>query len=177
VKLLRTIRLDPSDTFVFPMAAEPGDWAISGAFVFAGDDPAALQGKRRAAFRSGFLGVPSFGWSTLAQVVEVDDAGKESAITATAQCLVERCGAPDLATARAAAMEEIAFAASLCDHPRDTLIAVHRREEDGDIRESFRSLHPREKPDRWRVFRFLEAEDEAPEESVDLTSLSRGAQR
>ena len=34
VKLLRTIRLDPSDTFVFEKAAEPGEWAVSGAFVF-----------------------------------------------------------------------------------------------------------------------------------------------
>jgi len=34
VKLIRTIRLDPSDTFVFARAAEPGEWAVSGAFVF-----------------------------------------------------------------------------------------------------------------------------------------------
>jgi len=42
VKLLRTIRLDPSDTFVFDKAAEPGEWAVSGAFMFAQADPAAL---------------------------------------------------------------------------------------------------------------------------------------
>src|SRR5262245_3275662 len=36
VKLLRTIRLDPSDTFVFDKAAEPGEWAVSGGFAFAG---------------------------------------------------------------------------------------------------------------------------------------------
>ncbi len=34
VNLLRTIRLDASDTFVFDGAAEPGEWAVSGAFVF-----------------------------------------------------------------------------------------------------------------------------------------------
>ncbi|MES1154798.1 MAG: DUF6505 family protein, partial [Pseudorhodoplanes sp.] len=45
MKLLRTIRLDPSDTFVFERAAEPGEWAVSGAFVFSDIDPAALQGK------------------------------------------------------------------------------------------------------------------------------------
>ena len=33
MKLLRTIRLDPSDTFVFERAAEPGEWAVSGAFM------------------------------------------------------------------------------------------------------------------------------------------------
>ena len=57
MKLLRTIRLDPSDTFVFEHAAEPGEWAVSGAFMFWDGDPAAMEGKERAAFRSGFLGV------------------------------------------------------------------------------------------------------------------------
>ena len=73
VKLLRTIRLDPSDTFVFERAAEPGEWAVSGAFMFADADPDALDGKPRAAFRGGFLGVASFGWSTLVQIVEASD--------------------------------------------------------------------------------------------------------
>ena len=51
MKLLRTIRLDPSDTFVFEHAAEPGEWAVSGAFVFWENDPARLEGKTRSAFR------------------------------------------------------------------------------------------------------------------------------
>ena len=33
MKLLRTIRLDPSDTFIFDPPAEPGEWAVSGAFA------------------------------------------------------------------------------------------------------------------------------------------------
>src|SRR5262249_1403947 len=63
LKLPRPIALDPSDSFVFDGAAEPGDWAVSGAFRFYARDPAALAGKDRAAFRSGFLGVQSWGWS------------------------------------------------------------------------------------------------------------------
>jgi hypothetical protein len=53
LKLPRTIRLDPSDTFVFEHAAEPGEWAVSGAFVFWNQDPATLAQKaaRGAAFR------------------------------------------------------------------------------------------------------------------------------
>ena len=39
MKLLRTIRLDPSDTFIFERVAEPGEWAVSGSFVFSDDDP------------------------------------------------------------------------------------------------------------------------------------------
>src|SRR5450631_1050598 len=69
LKFPRTIRLDPSDTFVFERAAEPGEWAVSGAFVFWNTDAAALEGKARSAFRGGFLGVASLGWSTLVQIV------------------------------------------------------------------------------------------------------------
>ena len=52
--LPRTIRLDPSDTFVFARAAEAGEWAVTGSFLFVDADVAALTGKARAAFRAGF---------------------------------------------------------------------------------------------------------------------------
>jgi hypothetical protein len=175
VKLLRTIRLDASDTFIFAAVAEPGEWAISGAFVFADVEPATLVGKDLAAFRSGFLGLPSLGWSTLVQIVEADAQDRLAAIEVTAQCLLARFGAPDLAAARQAATEEIDFAASLCDHPADTLIAVHRSDEGGTIRESFRSLRPRPGGTRWRAFSFAdEAVADAPSEAVDLAKLARG---
>ena len=51
MKLLRTIRLDPSDTFVFEQAAEPGEWAVPGSFVFWNQDPSSFEGKKRSAFR------------------------------------------------------------------------------------------------------------------------------
>ncbi|MGY4408687.1 hypothetical protein ACVWW4_000423 [Bradyrhizobium sp. LB7.1] len=47
IKLLRTIALDPSDTFVFDVPATPGEWAVSGAFRFCDQDPAKLSGKAR----------------------------------------------------------------------------------------------------------------------------------
>jgi hypothetical protein len=175
MKLLRTIRLDPSDTFVFEQAAEPGDWAVSGAFVFCEVDPAGLEGKARSAFRGGFLGVQSVGWSTLVQIVEAKEEDREAVVEALAQRLVESFGAPDLATARAAAEEEVAFAASLCNHPQDTLIAVHRTSEDGAVREAFRTVRPRGGPKPLRAFSFLEVEgegDEAPSERVDLVALA-----
>ena len=181
MKLLRTIRLDPSDTFIFPAAASPGEWAISGAFVFADADLAALAGKELAAFRGGFLGLPSLGWSTLAQVVEAKAEDRGAAIDLTARCLLDRFGAPDLAAARKAAEEEIEFAASLCDHPPDTLIAVHRTDENGSIREAFRSLHIRAGAGKMRAFSFLDADGEAaegePDEAVDLAGLARGERR
>ena len=176
MKLLRTIRLDPSDTFVFERAAEPGEWAVSGAFMFADADPEALDGKPRAAFRSGFLGVPSLGWSTLVQIVDASDEDRAVLVDALARQLHERLGAPDLAAARAAAEDEVAFAASLCDQPRDMLIAVRRTFEDGAIREAFRTLRPRGERKPMRAFSLVEVEGEEDEgrgETVDIVTLAK----
>jgi hypothetical protein len=179
MKLLRTIRLDPSDTFVFEQAAEPGEWAVSGTFVFWDVTPDDLAGKARAAFRGGFLGIDTFGWSTLVQIVEASEEERQAAAETLAQRLVERFGAPDMAAARAAAEEELSFAASLCNHPHDTLIAVHRAHEDGAIREAFRTLRPKGGPKPLRAFSFLEVEgeDEPPGEQVDLVGLAQGEQK
>ncbi|MBR1225776.1 MULTISPECIES: DUF6505 family protein [unclassified Bradyrhizobium] len=179
LKLPRTIRLDPSDTFVFERAAEPGEWAVSGAFVFWNQDPATLAQKQRVALRSGFLGVESLGWSTLAIVTEATDAERQAAVDRLAAQLLEKFGAPDLRAARGAAEEEVAFAASLCDHPAQTLLAVQRSIEDGEIRERFRTLKPREAAgdaDRLHAhasaFTFHEIEgDDEPAEEVDLLGL------
>jgi hypothetical protein len=175
MKLLRTIRLDPSDTFVFEKAAEPGEWAVPGSFVFWNQDPSTFEGKARTAFRGGLLGIASLGWSTLAQIVEGDEENHMAAVDMLAQRLMENFGAPDLALARRAASEEIAYASSLCDHPLDTLIAVHRVYEDDAIRETFRTLRPRNGPKPLRAFSFLEAEgDDEPVEEVDLSKLAHG---
>jgi hypothetical protein len=174
MKLLRTIRLDPSDTFVFELAAEPGEWAVSGAFAFWESDPSKLEGKTRSAFRSGFLGLTSFGRSTLVQIVAASETNRAATVDMLAQHLIERYGAPDLAAARAAAEEEVAFAQSLCTQPQDTLIAVHRTFEDGAVREQFRSLRPREGAKPARAFSFLEVEGEDEErgEEVDLIAMA-----
>jgi Family of unknown function (DUF6505) len=175
VKLLKTIRADPSDTFVFERAAEPGEWAVSGAFMFAHLDPAALAGKARAAFRSGFLGIGTFGWSTLAQIVEASETDRIAAVDLLAVQLVACFGAPDPATARPAAEEEIAFATSLCDHPKGMLAAVSRRHEDGVTREVFRTLSPRASRPAIRPFAFRDAEDD--EVPIDLATPARGDRR
>jgi uncharacterized protein DUF6505 len=179
VKLLKTVRADTSDTFVFDKAAEPGEWAISGALLFANLDPATLSGKPRTAFRSGFLGIGSFGWSTLAQIVEVSDGQRSTAVEQLAAQLVERCGAPDLATARPAAEAEIAFAASLCEHPPGMLIAVSRRYENEAIRESFRTLQANSNAKPAPVFSFVEVvgEEPAPPERIELVGLLGRARR
>src|SRR5262249_4578648 len=112
MKLLRTIALDLSDTFVFDVPAEPGDWAVSGSFRFCDRGPAELSGKDRSAFRSGFLGVQSWGWSTLAQIVHATEDDRRAVVELLTKQLVGRFGAPDVATARLAAEEEVGFAQS-----------------------------------------------------------------
>ena len=181
LKLPRTIRLDPSDTFVFERAAEPGEWAVSGAFVFWNRDPATLAQKQRVALRSGFLGIDSLGWSTLAIVTEATEAERQAMVERLAVQLLEKFGAPDLEAARGAAEEEVAFAGSLCDHAPQTLLAVQRSVEDGEIRERFRTLKPRQATtdtDRLHAhasaFTFHEVEgDIGPAEEVDLLGMIR----
>jgi hypothetical protein len=146
--------------------------------MFADGDPAKLEGKARAAFRSGFLGVASLGWSTLVQIVEADDDARLAAIDTLAKQLVVHFGAPSIEDAAAAAAEEFEFAASLCNHPLDTLIAMHRSQDGGEIRETFRTLRPKDGPKPLRAFAFLdvEGEDEAAEE-VDLAAMAERNQR
>ena len=177
MKLLRTIRLDASDSFVFERAAEPGEWAVSGAFAFADCDPAELRGKARTAFRAGFLGLQSLGRSTLAQIVEASDPDYGAVVDLLAAQLVAHFGAPDLAAARLAAAEELGFVASLCDQPPGVLVAVTRSHENGTIREAFRTLRPRDGAGHTRAFEFLEVvgEDDVPDEHLDLAGLRKGA--
>lgn len=178
-KLPRTIRLDPSDTFVFENAAEPGEWAVTGSFLFLDSDPERLTIKRRVAFRSGFLGVRSFGFSTLVVVSEASASEMDEAARSLAHHIRHALGAPDDQTALAAAREEVAFAASLCPHPVNTLLALHRSFDRGEIKEQFRTLQPRARSlgggDRLhadlRVFQFVET-DEEPEERLDLARLA-----
>lgn len=143
MKLFRTIRLDPSDTFVYERAAAAGEWAVPGAFEFWNVDAAGLGGRQRQAFRAGFLGLASFGWSTLVVVSPLMPVERAAAVESLAAHLVCVHGAPDQDTARAAAEEEISAAIELAEHPEGTLIALHRTvDRDGNIREQFRTLRP-----------------------------------
>ena len=109
--------------------------------MFWDGDPATLDGKTRAAFRSGFLGLASFGWSTLVEVAQATEQQVEAAVETLARHLIEAHGAPDLAAARAAACEEIELSASLADHPLGTVIALQRAvDPDGSVRERLMSL-------------------------------------
>ncbi|MES2711734.1 MAG: DUF6505 family protein [Pseudomonadota bacterium] len=175
MKLPRTIRLDASDALIYAPAAAPGEWAIPGGFAFADDDEASLTGKRRQAFRAGFLGLASFGWSTLVEVAEASSADHAAAVAALATHLQDAYGAPSRVEAEAAAAEELVFAASLCDHPVGTVLALERTLEDGALRERFRTLHLRAREHRdfgaLPVFNIVTVEGEDAPEAPDLTKL------
>ncbi len=119
----------------------------------------------------------SLGWSTLVQIVEASQQDRLAAIDVLAKQLVAQFGAPSIEEAVAAAEEEFVFTESLCNQPADTLIAVHRSYEDGEIREAFRTLRAKDGPKPLRAFAFLEVEgDDGPEEKADLATLVQRAQ-
>jgi Family of unknown function (DUF6505) len=168
MKMLKTLRLDLSDTFIFPKTSE-NEWAVSGAFMFWETDFETLNGKERQAFRAGFVGVNSLGFSTLVEVVEGE---KGEAIAALAQNILTHFNAPSLEAALDAATQEIEAACALADLPLGTLLAMHRTYEEGEIREVFRTLTPRAGANgdslhaNANAFTFHEIEEE-----VDLTAL------
>jgi Family of unknown function (DUF6505) len=143
IKLLRCIRFDGTDPRVFDVAAEPGEWACSGAFAFAHLD-APPTGKLKQAFANGFLGLTSFGRSTFATVGEATPAEYASAEQALAKQLFAFYGAPTAEDAVRAAREELAFVADLCGAvPLNTVFTVRRLfDAVGRLKEEFRQISP-----------------------------------
>lgn len=140
MKLPRTIRLDGSDPRVFTHAAEAGEWAVTGTFAFVDATPNEMDNKTQLAFKSGWLGLGSFGFSTFVQITVVPEGEDEAAARALAAHLFEVYGAPDMLMAMTAAKSEIAYAASLCDQPAGTLLAIEREMTEDGITEKIRVI-------------------------------------
>ncbi len=179
IRLPRTIQLDGSDKVIFVPAAEPGEWAVPGTFLFAHRPADSLTRKEAIAFRSGFLGIASFGHSTLVTVTEATPEDRAAMVETLADRLVTHLGAPDISIARPAAEEEVRLAEDICrGHPIGTLIALHRSRDGDDIREQYRTLRPRDETafgagylrGHDRAF-FIVETDEGEEEPVDLLNL------
>ncbi|SRR5690554_5192084 len=145
MRLLRTIRLDESDLEVYGAAAEPGEWAVPGSFVFtfSQEGPEALSGKMRQAFQHGFLGLGSFGWATLVMVEDITMTEYRQAVERLAHHFVEHYGAPSMEAALEEARKEVGFASSLCEHPPQTLLSVQRRIDGRGVVEQFSKHEPR----------------------------------
>ena len=159
MKFPRTIRLDPSDVKVFPDAAEPGEWAVPGTFAFADAEPQSLSRKEQLAFKSGWLGTATFGRSTMVQVVDITAEQYDDVVRMIADHLLSAYGAPDRDAAMAAARDEAADAAGLCDHPVNTLLAIERAFTDDGISERVRVITPAPAGAHTRVWEIVEDED------------------
>ena len=146
MRLPRTIQLDPSDTQVFARAAEPGEWAVPGSFAFVDAPPSGDDRKLVQAFRHGFLGTGSYGWSTLVMVADASPSVVQAVTDSLAAHLLAEHGAPDLEAAREAAREEMAFAASICEHPVGTLLTIFRQHGPDGLVEQFATV-TRSEPD------------------------------
>ncbi len=154
----RVIRLDESDPRIFERAAEPGEWAVPGAFAFADADAGSLTGKRLQAFARGFLGTRSFGRTTLVEVATIDAADYDAVVERLALHFITDYGAPDLDAALPAAREEAEFAAGLCDYKTHTLLAVERELGEEGVVERFRAIIPSRVPNHAQIWSIEEEE-------------------
>lgn len=145
MRLARTLRFDESDERVFEIAAQPDEWAISGAFEFSNWAEEDLTGKPRQAFANGWLGLESFGRATFVATAQIEEAEFSALVDGLAQHFVEVYGAPNIESARPVAEEELRFMASICeDHDPNTLLTVQRELVEAGVSESFRAIKPQE---------------------------------
>ncbi|HSF94075.1 MAG TPA: DUF6505 family protein [Thermohalobaculum sp.] len=145
MRLARTLRFDESDERVFEIAAQPDEWATSGAFEFSNWTEAQLTGKARQAFANGWLGLESFGRATFVATAQIEEAEFAALVERLAQHFVESYGAPDLAAARPVAEDELRFMAGMCeDHDPNTLLVVQRELVEAGVNESYRAIKPQE---------------------------------
>ena len=159
MKFLQTIRFDASDDHVFETAAQPDEWAVSGAFAFSHLSSEEVKGKVKQAFANGFLSLGSFGRSTFTSVAECSDDDLAVIESSLAKHFVENFGAPDEQAALRAAREEASFILDLCSTPLINTIFTVRRSfaDDGQIKEQFRTIQaPDAKPAHTRIWSVVE---------------------
>lgn len=145
MKLARAIHFDESDTRVFAVAARTGEWCISGGFEFSNWSEADLVGKARQAFANGWFGLETSGRVTFVAVTRIEPAEVEALTDMLAEHFVAYYGAPDAATARPVAGEEISLMLELCDeHDENALLTVARELTPAGVREAYRVIEPQE---------------------------------
>ncbi|MGD1878981.1 MAG: DUF6505 family protein [Kiloniellaceae bacterium] len=153
--LPRAVRLDLSDQHVFDRPADPGEWAIPGGFAYWEIDPARLEGKAQIAFRSAWLGLTSFGHTTLVEVAEIPEADFFAAAERLARHIEAGYGAPSFGHALAAARQELDDAAGLCEHKLGTLLAVQREPSDDGFVERYRVIEPARAADHAKIWEIV----------------------
>ena len=127
-KFLKAVRLDNADQDLYKQggACDEGEWVCSGGFAVCN----LAEGYRcepRCFCDSSFLSISSRARATLAEVVEVEDGDIEIFKDSLTQHLLFDWKAPDYATARGLAEEEIDYTVKLCEtFPSEVWITVKR---------------------------------------------------
>ena len=145
MQLARAIHFDESDTRVFHVSAQTGEWCISGGFEFSNWSDADLTGKARQAFSNGWFGISTTGRVTFVAVTAIEPAEVEALTKSLAAHFVSHYGAPSIEVAEPVAADEIAHMLELCaDHDPNTLLTVERELTPAGVRESYRTIQPQD---------------------------------
>lgn len=155
-RLPRAVRLDQSDLHVFERPCDVGEWAIPGSFAFAALDATVLTGKAQLAFKSAWLGLTSFGHTTLVEVAEIGEAEFFVQVERLARHIEAEFKAPSFGDALAAARQELEEAAGLCDHKVGTLLALERVPSSEGFVERFRVIEPARATDHAKIWEIVE---------------------
>ena len=138
----------------------PGEWAVPGSFTLWDVDPDQLGGKALEAFRHGFVGTTTFGWTTLVMTDEIAPQELEQVTQQLTRHLLLHYGAPSEDAAREVAEQEITFTRELCGHPVGTYITIERINAESGIEETFRTVNQTDPLDHSQV-RAWDLEEEA----------------
>ena len=114
-------------------------------------------GKIKQAFSNGFIGLPSFGYSTLVNIVNVKEEDLSYLRESLGKHFVINCGAPSKDIAEKAADDEINFMIDLCkSHELGSLLSVSREWSDEGIKEKFRNLPKADSCAEQKIWTFVE---------------------
>jgi len=132
MKFLKSVLLDDSDRRVFGAkgVAADDEWVVSGGYAVAARS---ADGKITLDHRdNSFIGVASHGRCSIAEVCEIDPADYRALIDSLAGHFRADLGAPSLEAASAAAEDECAYTADLCESFSPAVWITVRREETAD---------------------------------------------
>jgi hypothetical protein len=153
--LAKTMRLDISDTKIFPSAAETGEWAITGTFAYVDVDYSCLNSKEKIAYKSGWLGLGSFGRSTLVCVTIIEDFEYQQIIRQLSEYIFSHFEGPSMLEALDAARHEIHDMVSLCNHPTGTLLAIGREVDEIGVTEQVRRTQSSNDQNHARIWEIV----------------------
>ncbi len=157
MKYAKTIRFDKSDLNIFPSVAMEGELAVVGTFSFFDLNAETLKGKRKQAFSNAFLGIPSFGYSTLISLAEVEEIDLRDLKLKLSKHFFKNYKAPSFEHANKAADDEINLMLDLCrKHDKGSLISVSREMTSEGIKENFRHLPKADSCAEQKIWTFVD---------------------